>query len=179
VGGIATTIFYVSPTQINFLVPSIMLPGRTDIQVTLDGIAGPRLPLNLAAFSPALFQLDAQTIVATRPDGSVITAAAPARPGDVIILYATGLGDTVPPVIERNLAFKAAPLKNLTQFQVLLDRTPIDSHLVLYAGIAPGFAGLYQINVQLPSAVGSNPQVQIAIGDVQSPAGLRLPLSPQ
>jgi uncharacterized protein (TIGR03437 family) len=178
IGGVAANLFYVSPTQINFLVPSILRPGRTDFQVVMNGISGAVVPLDLAAASPAIFQMDAQTVIATRVDASLITSNAPAQPGDLIVLYATGLGDTVPPVIYANVATTAAPLKQLSDFKVLLDGVALDASLVLYAGIAPGFAGLYQINLRLPNGVGANPQIQIGLADALSPAGLTLPLKP-
>ena len=177
VGGIAATVFYVSSTQINFLVPSILIPGQTGVQVVLNGIAGPVIPITLADCSPALFQLDAQTVIATRLDGSLVTAAAPAHPGEFLTFYATGLGDTVPPVVYRYVPQNPAPLQRLADFQVLLDGIPVERSLVLYAGIAPGFAGLYQVNVQIPNSAGQNPQVQIGLGSELSPSGLMLPLS--
>jgi uncharacterized protein (TIGR03437 family) len=179
IGGIAANVFYVSPSQINFLVPSLLIPGPSNIQVVLDGIAGPIIPLVLAADSPALFQLDAQTAIATRPDGSVITNDAPANRGDVVILWATGLGDTVPPMINSTLATSKAPLKRLSEFTLLLDGAPLDASLILYAGIAPGYAGLYQINVQIPNTVNANPDVQIGLGADLSPTGVKLPLNPE
>jgi len=176
IGGLAANLFYVSPTQINFLAPSILIAGPTHIQVVLNGIAGPSVPFTLTATSPALYQLDPKTVIATRLDGSLITAAAPAQPGEILSLWATGLGDTIPPVIYSNVATTAATLQLLSEFKVLLNGTPVDSSLILYAGVAPGYAGLYQINVQLPSAVSSNPDLQIGLGDAFSPAGLILPL---
>ena len=177
VGGLPATLFYVSPTQINFLVPSILIPGRTTVQVVHDGLAGPSAKIDIADASPALFQVDAQTAIATRLDGSLVTSAAPGRPGDVLTLYATGLGHTVPPVSYRSIPNKAAPLERLAEFQVLLDGAPLDRSLVLYAGVAPGYAGLYQINVKMPDAVGPNPAVQISLGALISPPGLLLPLT--
>jgi uncharacterized protein (TIGR03437 family) len=177
IGGIAANIFYVSPNQVNFLVPSNLKPGRTDFQVVLNGLTGPLLPLDLAVVSPALFQLDAQTAIAVRPDGSLITAAAPSHAGDVVILYATGLGDTVPPITYSRLATRAALLKGLADFNVLLDGIPLDPSLILYAGVAPGFAGLYQINLQLPNDVNATPDIQIGMGTALSPAGVKLPVS--
>jgi len=178
IGGVAANIFYVSPTQINFLVPSILRPGRTDFQVVKNGISGAVVPMDLASSSPAIFQADVQTVIATRLDGSLVTLDAPARPGDVIVLYATGLGETVPPVIYANIASTTAPLKQLADFKVLLDGAALHTSLVLYAGVAPGFAGLYQINLRLPDAAGANPQVQIGLADALSPTGLTLPLKP-
>ena len=179
IGGLAANVFYVSPTQINFLVPSLLRPGRTDIQVVLNGIAGPIIPLDLAVASPALFQLDPQTVIATRIDGSLITNDVPARRGDIVTLYATGLGETVPPAVYSTAATKAAALKRLAEFRLLLDGSALDASLILYAGVAPGFAGLYQINVQIPNTVNPNPDLQIGFGDALSPTGLKLPLSLQ
>jgi uncharacterized protein (TIGR03437 family) len=178
IGLIAANVFYVSPTQINFLVPSVLQPGRIDFRVVLNGIAGPPVPVDLAVVSPAMYQADAQTVIATRLDGSLVTADAPARPGDVIVLYATGLGDTQPPPILANIATMAAPLRQMADFKVLLDGAAVDRTLILYAGLAPGFAGLYQINVRLPDGVGGNPQIQIGLADVISPLGLKLPVKP-
>jgi uncharacterized protein (TIGR03437 family) len=177
-GLIAANIFYVSPTQINFLVPSVLRPGQINLRVVLNGIAGPAVPLDLAAASPAIYQIDGQTVIATRLDGSLVTADAPARPRDVIVLYATGLGDTQPPPIDSNIATTAAPLRQMADFKVLLDSVVVDRSLILYAGLAPGFAGLYQINVRLPDGVGGNPQIQIGLADAISPAGLKLPVKP-
>lgn len=176
IGGLAANIFYVSPTQINFLVPSLLGPGPCDFQIVLNGLAGPNVRIQIAAASPAPFQLDAKTVIATRTDGSLITSAAPANPGDVLILYATGLGDTVPPVIYSNLSLKAAALKGLAEFKLMLDGMALDPSLILYAGIAPGFAGLYQINVQIPNTVNANPDLQIGLGTALSSVGIKLPL---
>jgi uncharacterized protein (TIGR03437 family) len=178
IGLIAANIFYVSPTQINFLVPSVLKPGQINLRVVLNGIAGPAVPVDLAAASPAMFQMDAQTVIATRLDGSLVTVDAPARPRDLIVLYATGLGDTQPPPIDSNIATTAAPLRQLADFKMMLDGAVVDRSLILYAGLAPGFAGLYQINLRLPDAVGGNPQIQIGLADAISPGGLKLPVKP-
>ena len=178
VGGIAANLYYVSPTQINFLVPPNLAPGAVNVQVFIDGLVGPLIPLQLAAASPALFQLDAQNAVATRADGSVITPDAPAKPGDVVVLYATGLGQTNPPAYYSQLPTSAARLTQMADFRLLLDGVAVAAPAILYAGIAPGFAGLYQINVILPASTGANPEIRIGIGDALSVPGLRLPVEP-
>jgi uncharacterized protein (TIGR03437 family) len=178
VGGLLANPYYVSPTQINFLVPPNLLPGATSVQIVIDGWAGPLISVPLAAASPALFQLDSQNAVATRGDGSVITTAAPAKPGDVVVLYATGLGQTTPPIAYCELPWAATWLKQPGDFRVILDGVPLDARAILYAGIAPGFAGLYQINVILPPSTGVNPEVRIGLGETLSMAGLRLPVQP-
>jgi len=175
VGNIAANIYYVSPNQINFLVPAILVPGPSKLQVVLNAHSGPAVDITLAAYSPALFQIDAQNAVALQPDGTVITAKNPAKPGDVVILYATGLGQTFPPVEYGAIFEQAAPLQQISEFKVTFDGVAA-SHAVEYAGIAPGFAGLYQLNIVLPKSTHANPEIRIGLGSDLSTPGIHLPV---
>lgn len=178
IGGVAAYLYYASPTQINCLIPSILLPTKVDLQLVIDGLAGPSIPITLTSAAPALYQLDAQTAVATEADGTVLTQASPAKPGDIVILYATGLGQTNPPVEDGVLPTQAAFLADIGKFSVVLDGVAVNPGAILYAGIAPGFAGLYQINVRLPESTAANPQIQIGLDGVLSPARILLPVQP-
>jgi uncharacterized protein (TIGR03437 family) len=176
VGGIPANLYYVSPLQINFLVPPLLGPGLWDIQVSLDSLNGPSIQVELKATSPAFFQLDAQNAVSTRDDGSTITPDNPVKPGDDVVLYCAGLGETIPRVYYLELPTAAAPLRQLADLKLMLDGVAIDAIYVTYAGVAPGFAGLYQVNVKLPATTGSNPEIRIGFGDQLSKPGLRLPV---
>lgn len=176
VGNFPATIYYVSPYQINFLAPANLLPGLSTVQVILDGHSGPAVAVKLAAVSPGLFQLDAHNAVALHLDGSVVTAKAPAKPDEIVILYATGLGQTVPPVPYGQLCLTAAPLENLLEFKLVLDGVTAVAASVLYAGVAPGYAGLYQLNLRLPKSTKPNPEIRVGLGSKLSQAGLRLPV---
>lgn len=178
VGGIPAGIYFVSPGQINFLVPGIIIPGASDVRVTLDGVAGPDVAIQIAPSSPGMFQLDGHTLIATRPDGSLVTSDQPARRGDVVILYGTGLGAVNPPLANLAIPAGAAVLKQPSDFTLLADGTPLDPGLVLYAGVAPGFAGLYQINFKLPDSIGPNPEIRVLLGGLTSPAGFVIPVQP-
>jgi uncharacterized protein (TIGR03437 family) len=178
VGNIPAVIYFVSPGQINFLVPSLLLPVESHLQLVIDGRAGPDIKIQLAPAAPAFFQLDPQTVIATHADGSVITTAAAAKPGEYVVLYATGLGETNPPSIYRQVPVSAATLKQISDLKILLDGVAIDSIRIKYAGVAPGFAGLYQINVQLPDSVGSNPEIRVGLGAQLSRTGVKLPVQP-
>ena len=120
-GSLEANLFYVSPTQINFLVPPNLIPATVNLVVVVDSFAGPSIPIQLAAASPALFQLDQQNAIATRADGSVITPSAPASPGNVVVLYAAGLGQTTPPCVYLLIPDQAARLNGMNDFSVILD----------------------------------------------------------
>jgi uncharacterized protein (TIGR03437 family) len=174
----AADLYYVSPAQINFLVPPMLLPGPVSFRVVIDGLEGKSIQLTLATAAPGLFQLDAQNAVATLADGSVLTPSSPAKPGDIVILWATGLGATTPPVIYGQVPTAAAPLVAGANLEILLNGVAVPSSAIDYAGVAPGFAGLYQINLTLPKSTKANPEIQLRLDGATSILKVYLPVSP-
>jgi len=169
-------LFYVSPTQINFLVPPNLLPVPASVYVAVDSWRGPLIQLTLVPAAPGLFQLDADNVVASRADGSVVTPSSPAKPGEVVVLWATGLGLTTPPPEGFQIPTTAAPLVAGANLSVLLDGTPVDPGAIDYAGQAPGFAGLYQVNLTLPMSTGANPEIRLQIDGATSVPRVHLPV---
>ena len=165
VGGLAAGIYYVSPGQINFLVPVILIPGPSTLVVTLDGLAGPILKIQIAATSPGLFQSDPQTIIATRPDGSLVTSAQPAGPGDYLILYATGLGPVVPPVGNLEIPTLAARLTQISDLPGHGRRRRSGPLQHFLCRRLAWFSGLYQINLQMPASLPANTEIRVGIAD--------------
>ncbi len=176
VGGYPAHMFYVSATQVNFLVPSNLRPTTVDVQVVRDGVAGPAVSMKLRDAAPALFLMDPQSVIASHLDFSLVTADAPARPGDWVILWATGLGESNPPADYGVIPTKAAWIVRQSEFRVLLNEVAVPPERITYVGLAPLCAGLYQINVLLPSDADPDPEVRIAVGTEISPAGTRLHL---
>ena len=175
VGGMQANLFYVSPGQINFLIPYNINTPTAPLYVNRQSLIGPTVTIQLAPTAPAFFQWSGNLAVAEHADGSLITPAAPAHGGEVIVLYAAGLGRTSPDVGSGYIADSAFWILNLSQLQILLNGSPCPSQNVLYAGLTPGFAGLYQINLQLPAVLPLNPQIQMVIGSQSSPAAVQLP----
>jgi uncharacterized protein (TIGR03437 family) len=176
VGGLFAHIYYVSPFQINFLVPANLLPGNHRLYVSLDGLAGPEITIPLAEAAPGLFLASEGGAIATRAGGELATQDQPARPGDLVILYAAGLGQTNPAQKSGIVATSPAGLVRPDVLEVLLDGRPLPPDLVVYAGITPGFAGLYQLNLKLPEGTPADPTVRIRIGGQISPEGVRIPV---
>ena len=176
VNGLEAPLLYVSPGQVNFLVPSNVKPGAAEIRLSLDSRFGPVVNTRLLDASPALFQWDPEFVVATRADGSVVDYAHPASPGEVVILYATGLGTLKPQPESGQITRTPARLERMSEFRVEIDGTELPVENVLYAGAAPGFPGLYQINVRLPGILPTTPSIRIAAAGVWSQQGARISL---
>lgn len=176
VNQVSANVYYVSPTQVNFLIPTLLAPGPAVVQLTIDGRAGPPITITLETTAPSLFQSDARTILATHVNGSVVTNGAPARRGETILLWATGLGATVPPAVSNQIPQAAAPLQRSAEFRVLLNGVAAAAESLRYVGVAPGFAGLFQINFKIPEDAPSDPEIRISTGNISSPAGRFLPL---
>jgi uncharacterized protein (TIGR03437 family) len=174
-GSLAGNLFFVSPLQINVLVPYNINPGSTTVSIFREGTAGPAVPLALTATAPGLFQLSPNTILGTHADGSVITANSPATAGEVIVIYAVGLGPTVPDITDGFIPDRAMNIANLSNLAVLINSVQVSRSTVLYAGVTPGCAGLYQVNLRLPDPLPSNPEVRVAIGPQASPSFMNLP----
>jgi uncharacterized protein (TIGR03437 family) len=177
-GGWPAYLYYVSPTQINILVPGNLLAGPFQFWVARQGTHGPIVSVTLQDAAPAMFQLSPGTAIASHPDWSVVSSDAPAAAGEVVILWATGLGNTVPQLEDGVLALPYPHLQwisQLNQFTVWINGVALDPKAIGYAGLAPGYAGLYQVNVQLPDTLPANPEVRLGLGGAMSPPGLILP----
>jgi uncharacterized protein (TIGR03437 family) len=173
VNQIAADIYYVSPGQVNLLIPTILLAGPATLQLEANGHAGPAVVITLGETAPGFFQFDATTVLATHGDYSLVTADAPARAGEEIAIYATGLGPTIPAAIPNQVPQGAALLASMSNFRVMLNGVGVDPANVIYAGAVPGYAGLFQINLIVPAGTPSNPEIRAGSGD-----GLSKVLSP-
>ena len=172
--GMAVPLYFVSPSQINLMIPGAVAPGDVKLRVTRQGVPGPDITVRVEECAPELFRTQGGPLVAAHLDGSPATQEAPARPGEVVVLYATGLGRTLVDLPNRMLPTLAAPIVRLSEFRLTFDGVEVARERILYVGVTPGFGGLYQINVRLPDGLGNDPETRIAIGDRVSQAGLRM-----
>jgi uncharacterized protein (TIGR03437 family) len=176
INNIPANIYYVSPTQVNLLVPTSLVAGPATLQLVVDALAGPAIPITLQTAAPSFFQTDATTVLGVHLNGSTITAASPAQPGEIVVLFASGLGPTNPAAIPDQIPQQAASITPMSNFSLLLNGVAVSPQQILYAGVTPMFAGLFQINLQLPANAPANPQIQIGYAGILSPAGRILPL---
>jgi uncharacterized protein (TIGR03437 family) len=169
-------LFYVSPTQVNFMVPATDGVGQMTVQVIREGLAGPVINLPVLTAAPALFVWSTNLALATHGDYSLVTAAAPAVGGEIVVLFCTGLGKTAPDPAPGEIPMYAAQIVNLGTLQVTLAGKPVDPGLIKYAGVSPQSAGLYQINLLIPPGTPTNPAILVTLAGQTSAAGLILPV---
>lgn len=178
IGGIPGYIYYVSPSQVNVLIPppELVGPGPVIVELQSDSKYGPPIEITLTPTAPALFALDAVNAIATHGNGPLVTPDSPAAPGEIVVVYATGLGLTSPALSPGVLPEMAWQLADLIDFRVELNGVAVDPNLIKYAGDTPGYAGLFQINLQLPADCPANPEIRVGFGTNLSPAQRYLPV---
>ncbi len=168
-------LFFVSSTQVNFRLPAGVVPGNYFFQLARDGVNGPRFSVRIRDVAPELFTTPENWLLATRPDGSLVTAEKPARPGETIVFYGTGFGSTLAPATGMQTAVNW--LEHRTEFQVLVNGDSMPG--IYYAGVTPGFSGLYQVNYTLPEGVPVNPEIRVSARGDRSREGTRLWVAPE
>jgi uncharacterized protein (TIGR03437 family) len=167
---------YVSPTQVNFLIPSDMSSTTAQVQVRNPAGISKQVPLTVQANAPQLFSVDGKYVLGAHTNGALLgksglLASAPTTPaaaGETVVLYGTGLGRTNPALITAQLPTQAASLA--TPPQVTIGGAPAT---VVSAGVIPGNPGVYQISIQIPAnmAAGDQPVV-VQTGGVSSASTL-------
>ncbi len=151
VGGRRAPLYFVSPTQINAQLPAVIVPRPQPwtLRVVREGLAeAVETEIYVRAAAPGLFP-----VIAHADFTIVESLTSPARPGEIVILFATGTGPTQPPVEEGQLPPFGAPA--VLPHRVFLGGAELPPENTLYLGQAPYFAGLHQINLLLPQTLQS------------------------
>jgi uncharacterized protein (TIGR03437 family) len=146
-------LYFVSPGQINFLMPNSV---SGDLEVLLVRLSTRQIfgatQFTLTTSSPAFFTAAGSgtgQIAAINQNGSLNSPANGARPGEVIALYATGAGFIPGAPADGDVASGQAPTSTLPiVFFNSRDLTGADN--IPYSGLSPGSIGLWQINVKVP-----------------------------
>jgi uncharacterized protein (TIGR03437 family) len=152
-------IYYASPTQVNVLTPLDLLAGPAVLEVTAaSGAASANVTLSPIAPGWFTYTVGANNWVAAlfgntatlvAPSGSLgANASRSAKAGDILQLYANGLGATAPPAPAGVVLTTVYPIADLTRIHVNIGGKPAT---VLFAGLIG--AGLFQINVQVPTGI--------------------------
>jgi len=151
IAGLPAAVIAQTPFQVNGQVPPDITPGAYTIRLSSPyGTA--EQPLQIGAVSPGIFQVTDQVAAILNQDNTVNTPENPARRGQVIVVFCTGLGAVAR---QGGLMVAQVPVNGLVQGA----KWP-----AAFAGLSPGFIGLYQVNLPVP---------------LTAPPGLNLPLAIQ
>jgi uncharacterized protein (TIGR03437 family) len=179
VGSKPAYVYFISPGQINVQAPDVGT-GPVPVTVTTPGGTSVAVTATVAAQSPAFFLWPGTQAVATRnSDGSLAVkngtftgaTTAAAKPGDVLILWGTGFGPTIPPVpagiqVPSDQVYNTSP--------VTIKIGTVDAQ-VFGAALSPGYAGLYQVAIQVPASMADGDYaLKATVSGVTSPDGVIL-----
>jgi uncharacterized protein (TIGR03437 family) len=162
-------LLYVGPSQINAQAPYELPPGPIQVSVISNGTVLGTITMQIAVASPGIFAYPDGSGHAAALNGnySVNSSQNPATPGGYLLLYATGLGAVTPAVTDGSPAPSSPLSYTVAKVLVTIGGQPAT---VAYAGLAPGFAGLSQLNVLVPNLPPGDYPLVITVNDVASNA---------
>jgi uncharacterized protein (TIGR03437 family) len=184
-------LYFVSAGQINAQLPWDLLAngataGAVNVTVTNGSQTSAPLSFQLAALAPGIYSIPSgagYAVAINNSDGSIAAPVGaipgivthPANPGDVMIMYANGLGPVGLPNSSGGLTYSppalgAASLDAtryaLTAPQLMIGGTPAQ---VIFAGLTPQFVGISQVNFIVPTVTpGNSIPIQLIEGGITS-----------
>jgi uncharacterized protein (TIGR03437 family) len=180
--GVTAPLDFVTAGQINAQVPFEIFPagttsGSVNVVVTLNGVQSPPQPVVINPVAPGVFTANGYAIAyfgAAGPNFGALAApvgtfsnSMPAHPGDILTVYATGLGAVNPTILSGHNSLDQLRF-TVVQPTVLIGNVPAT---VQFSGLTPSFPGVYQLNIVVPQVPTSNGvPLQIQMNGVTSPA---------
>lgn len=177
IDGQPAAVYFVSPTQLNVQMPDSGATGPVNVQVA-NGMGAATAMVTLQTFAPAFFTFARKYVAAVHLDGTLVgpagilgasVATRPANPGETIAIFGTGFGDTNPPRGAGVVYTGAAPLAFPNQLSLKIGGKAAP---VSFAGLTA--AGLYQLNVLVPSLPDGDSEAIASLGTVLSPSNIFL-----
>lgn len=172
------SLYYVSSTQVNVQVPwEITGKGSVQMKVNVDFSSGTLVTEPVVTYSPAVFSYvdstDGQIAAALDQNNKLVGSGNPVVRGQVVQLFCNGLG----PVTNQPATGAAASASPLSQTQTMPQVTiGGQSATVNFSGLAPDYAGLYQVNVVVPSGINAGVvPIALSIDNVAAPV-INLPV---
>jgi len=175
--GVPAPLVYVSQNQNSVVVPyAVAGKSTTQVQVEYKGLKSEPVTLRVLPAIPGIFTLDSSgkdQAAALNEDATVNSAANPARRGSIVVLYATGEGQTNPPGVDGKVIAGEFP-KPVLPVSARIGGVPAE---ILYAGAAPGLvSGVMQVNVRVPVTInpGNTVSIVLTVGSTDSQPGVTI-----
>jgi uncharacterized protein (TIGR03437 family) len=164
VNGEGAPLFYASPSQINFQVPFDISANATVI-VSANAAQTGTTSVPVHSTAPGIFLLPQGRAAVLNQNGSVNSETQTAAPASAIAVFVTGLGAVNPTVVPGAAASTVTLAYVSATVTATIGGQPAT---VLFAGLAPDYAGLYQVNMVVPQLTPGDYAVQISAGGVLS-----------
>jgi uncharacterized protein (TIGR03437 family) len=149
VNGVAAHVLYANSDQINFQIPWETKTGSATVAVSVNGLPSSQVNVTVQAAAPGLF-VQGSHAAAQNSDFSLNSSSNPAKVGGTILTYLTGAG-AVSHQPADGAAAVSSPLSEVTS--TVTASIGGQTASVSFAGLAPGFVGLWQVNVVVPSGL--------------------------
>jgi uncharacterized protein (TIGR03437 family) len=174
VGGQPAYVEYISATQINAVAPNVP-SGTVSVTVTNANGTSQAAMAQLSAETPAFFQWGTYAVATYQDFAYAVKNGAiaglttvPAKPGDVIILWGTGFGPTSPAVPAGMETPSTTTYNTANKVSVTVGGKPAN---VYGAALASGYAGLYQVAIQIPAGLANGDYPVVAtVNGASSPS---------
>ena len=153
VNGIPAPLLLVSPLQVNLQVPWEIETGTAPITVVSKGLPSRTIQASVGRAAPTLFAVVHQ-------DGAAVSVERPAKPGDTLLVYATGLGPVSGVTITGDRAPSTPLLATSETATVKIGDLAAE---VLFSGLAPGLVGVFQVNLVVPAGIAADPATLLTL----------------
>jgi uncharacterized protein (TIGR03437 family) len=165
--GVAIPLSYVrvSPAQINAQLPFEIRLGSASLIVDVNDGASAPVSFMVVATAPEIFRSTGSRGLAINQDQTINGPDAPAPPGSVIIMYVTGQGAVDHPVPTGAPGLSSPLARPVAPVSATLDGQHVN---VQFLGLAPGFVGISQANLQIPDIEPGDHKLVIKIGNAAS-----------
>jgi uncharacterized protein (TIGR03437 family) len=156
INSVAAPLYYATPGVIEAIVPYETTASIAQIQVINNGTASNTVTMYTGETAPGVFTQNPGGLgygaIQHGADYSLVTPSNPAQAGETVLVYVSGLG-TVSPAVADGAAASSTTLSQSTYAsQIAVDFNGTTA-TVNFAGLVPGLAGLYQLNVVVPSGL--------------------------
>lgn len=173
VNGVDVPIRYAASSRIDVQMPFNLTGPTANIQVTYAGNVSDAIPVTVQATFPGLFAErsgGAGQAKAANQDGTLNSITNPAKRGSYITVYGVGLGAVTPSAVAGQVPPTSPLSVAVNTVAASIGGVPAT---VSFAGLAPGYAGLYQINILVPDGVADGArEVIVSNANVASQNGL-------
>jgi uncharacterized protein (TIGR03437 family) len=159
-------LYLITATQVFGVVPYSLTGATASIVLDNNGTRSNTITVPVAATAPGIAAVAQNGLGAgaiTHANGSLISATSPAARGETVVIYLTGLGQVTPPGIDGAAAKGLNPSNSVLAVYFNGDCGACDGSNISYQGLTPGYAGLYQLNVAIPTNTPTGTAVPLAI----------------